>query len=76
MKTVSIKELHEATGRVVREARENLVVVTDRGAAVAVIKPYAEKELPGRPFPRRRPSDLPDVGTDSTAIVSRDRDER
>lgn len=76
MKTVSIKELHEATGRIVREARERLVVVTDRGARVAVIKPYSEKELPGRPFPRRRASDLPAVGVDSTEIISRDRDER
>ena len=76
MKTVSIKELHEATGRIVREARENLVVVTDRGARIAVIKPYAAKELPGRPFPRRRASALPSVGIDSTAIISGDRDER
>lgn len=74
MRTVSIRKLHEATGRYVREAREDYLVVTDRGVKIAVLKPYRESELPGKPFPRRRARDLPAVGLDSTISLSEDRE--
>ena len=38
MKTISIRELHEATGRYVRETRIHPLVVTERGHTVAVLK--------------------------------------
>ena len=76
MKTISIKQLHAATGRCVREARNELLVVTDHGVKVAVIKPFSDDELPGRPFPKRRAQDLPRVTVDSTALISDDRDGR
>jgi len=74
MKTVSIRQLHERTGRYVREAREHAVVVTDHGRRVAVIKSFSEAELPGVPFPVRSAAELPSVSVDSTDVVSEDRD--
>lgn len=76
MRTVSIRQLHEATGRYVREACAQPLVVTDHGTKLAVIKAYSPDELPGRPFPRRDPSELPEVGLDSTDIITQDRDQR
>ena len=38
MKTVSIEELHEQTGRVVREAASEEIVVTENGQPVAVVR--------------------------------------
>jgi len=76
MKTVSIKQLHETTGRYVREAASQAVYVTDHGQLVAVLKPVASEDLPGRPFPRRRARDLPSGGVDSTAGISAERDFR
>ena len=76
MKSISIKELHEATGRYVRQARVEPLIVTDRGVSVAVLKALSEEDLPGGKFPRRRAAELPDVGVDSTELISRDRDGR
>lgn len=76
MKTVSIRDLHEATGRWVRETRTQMLVVTDRGRAVALLKPFAADELPGRPFPRRHAGSLPRANHDSTRSISEDREGR
>jgi antitoxin (DNA-binding transcriptional repressor) of toxin-antitoxin stability system len=48
MKTISIRELHQSTGRWVRRAAAGEVHVTDRGRLVAKIVPA--KTLPARPF--------------------------
>lgn len=54
MKKISIRELHEATGRWVREAvRVEELVVTERGRPVATIVPYA-KPAGGNAFKARR----------------------
>lgn len=76
MKTISIRELHETTGRYVREAATDAIYVTDHGRTVAVLKPVSEADLPGRPFPRRRAQDLPKVNADSTAGISAERNAR
>ena len=76
MKIISIKELHDATGRYVRESKDGPLIVTDHGEEVAVIKAYSPLDLPGRPFPRRNPDSLPRVGTDSTSVIFDDRDGR
>lgn len=76
MKTISIRKLHEATGRYVREAREGPIVITDRGASVAVLKALSDRESAGKPFPRRDPRKLPRVAFDSTLTISEDRDGR
>jgi len=76
MKTISIRDLHLATGRYVRETRTHTLVVTERGQAVALLKPFAADELPGRPFPKRNPHDLPRVDRDSTLLIGQDREGR
>jgi prevent-host-death family protein len=83
MKTVSIRELHEKTGAYIRKAAETgEIYVTDRGKVIAKIVP--QEDQPSTPyFSRRRLT--PEFGrlvktgklrggTDSTQIVSDDRD--
>ena len=76
VRVVSIRELHESTGRIVRQAAQQPVVVTDRGTRVALLKPYSEQEIVGPPFPLRDPASMPAVGVDSTELISRDRSQR
>jgi prevent-host-death family protein len=85
MRQVTLRELHENTGTLVREAvRLGGLVVTDRGTPIARIEP-ASRPTTDKPFKRRRI--LPDYqelldaralqgGTDSTQIVQEDRDDR
>ena len=83
MKTISIRQLHEKTGEYVRQASEDgEIYVTDRGKTVAKIVPQQEaSEVPY--FARRQltPAFRKLLkggklrgGTDSTRIVSDDRD--
>ena len=81
MKTVSIRELHAKTGDYVRQVAEvGAIYVTDRGKTIAKIVP--EEPLPEVPYFARRKltpafrkimSKL-QGGTDSTQIISEDRD--
>ena len=48
MKTISIRELHQATGRWVRQAQAGEVYVTERGRLIARI--VAASPLPAQPF--------------------------
>lgn len=83
MKTVSIRELHEATGTWVRKAASlGVLTVTDRGKAIARItavgdrprdNPFRARKL--RPGYARLRGKL-GGGTDSTAILAGDRDGR
>ena len=83
MKIISIRELHEKTGEWIREAAEHgEILVTNRGKAVAKILPDTDrKEAPY--FSNRRMSSAFrklqgrgkfQGGTDSTLIISKDRD--
>ena len=83
MKAISIRELHEKTGAWIRRtAHYGEIEVTDHGRAVAKIVPHVhEPEVPY--FARRKLSaafraimDKLEGGTDSTVIVSEDRDRR
>ena len=85
MKAITIRELHNRTGELVREAsRHGEIRVTDNGRVVAKIVPQAEDpEIPY--FARREPSAafkrLDDSGktgrgADSTLAVSEDREDR
>ena len=85
MKTISIRELHSRTGKLVREAsRHGEIRVTDNGRVVARILPQSQpSDVPY--FARRRPSDAfkrldksgkTAQGTDSTAAISQDREDR
>ena len=85
MKQVSLRELHEKTGALIRDARRlGGLIVTDRGAPIARIEPVDARPAPN-PFLSRKV--LPAYkrllrsgrlgrGTDSTQIVSDDRDGR
>jgi prevent-host-death family protein len=85
MKTISIRELHNRTGELVREAsHQGEIRVTDNGRVVASIVPRTE--TPKIPYFARRKSSAAfrrldqsgktGRGTDSTVIVSQDREER
>ena len=81
MRKISIRELHDATGKWVREAaRVDELVVTERGRPIATNIPYREPAR-GNPFRSRklRPGYAALLGrlkggTDSAVIVSEDRD--
>ena len=81
MRRISIRELHQATGKWVREvAQIDELVITERGRPIATIVPY-EEPLPGNRFKNRklRPGYAKllgrlEGGTDSVVIVSEDRD--
>ena len=87
MKTVTIRELHARTGKVVREAaRRGQILITDSGRTIARIVPeLAVGETPY--FARRKyisasmrrlieSGRLGRGGTDSTAAISEDREDR
>ncbi len=83
MKTVTIRELHTRTGRVVRQAsRHGEILVTDRGTVVARILPHIERrETPyfarrkvSVAFRRLDESGRTGRGTNSTIGISEDRD--
>ncbi len=80
MKTITIRELHQATGRWVRRAAAGEVHVTERGRLIARIVPA--KPLPAKPFfanPKFSRAFLAQRkhlrgGTDSTQTISEDRE--
>lgn len=81
MNTISIRELHAATGKWVRQAAvAGEVHVTERGRIVARLVPA--KTLPPAPYfaarkltaAYRKHARFMKGGTDATAIVSEDRD--
>jgi antitoxin (DNA-binding transcriptional repressor) of toxin-antitoxin stability system len=82
MKRISIRELHEATGRWVRQASSSEVYVTERGRLVAKIIPVLP--MPAKPFfaqPTFTRAFLAQRrylhgGTDSTQTISEEREHR
>lgn len=74
MKEVSIRELHQHTGKFVRQALKEPIIVTDRGEQIAVLKSLSSAEISGKPFPKRKLSSLPQVRIDSTVYISEERD--
>jgi prevent-host-death family protein len=85
MKTITIRELHNRTGELVREAsRQGEIRVTDNGRVVARILPqtetskipyFARRKLSGA-FKRLDASGKTGRGTDSTTTISQDREDR
>jgi len=79
MKTITIRELHQETGRWIRRASEREVYVTERGRLVAKI--VAASPLPAKPFfanPRFTRAFLAQRkhlrgGSDSTRTISEER---
>ncbi len=81
LKTISIRELHEKTGQWVRlaEAHER-IVITDRSEPIAALVPYEPAARANRfvgrkllPAYRKLRGGL-SAGTDSSDLLSRDRD--
>ena len=76
MRTVSIRELHMNTGRLVRASAHENILITERGQAVAVLKSAKAADLMGKPFPKRDLRKMPKVPGDSTRYISEERDAR
>jgi prevent-host-death family protein len=85
MKTVTIRELHNRTGEVVREASyHGEIRVTDNGRVIAKIVPeeeaaaipYFARRKPSAAFKRLDESGKTGRGTDSTVSISEDREDR
>jgi len=82
MKTITIRELHQATGRWVRQAQAGEVCVTERGKLIARIVPASP--LPKQPFFANPPLTRAFLrerkrlrgGTDSTVTISEERDRK
>jgi antitoxin (DNA-binding transcriptional repressor) of toxin-antitoxin stability system len=80
MKAITIRQLHEATGRWVRQAQDGEVYVTDRGRLIARI--VAASPLPQQPFfadptytrEFLRERARLEGGTDSTETIGEERD--
>ena len=78
MDTITLKDLHQHTGRYARAARENPVLITDRGHPVAMLTVPVTGDLETT-LPRRFPlasAVVPKRQNDSTASVSATRDGR
>jgi antitoxin (DNA-binding transcriptional repressor) of toxin-antitoxin stability system len=76
MKTISIKQLHAETGKWVRAARKQPVIVTDRGEKIASLQPHLPIDPPRPVYTGRHWSKLPNIDFDSTGMISADRDGR
>jgi hypothetical protein len=76
MKSVTIRELHMNTGKVVRASAHQAILITERGQAVAVHKSAKASDLVGKPFPKRDLRKMPKVPGDSTTYISEERDAR
>lgn len=76
MKTISIKQLHAETGKWVRAARKQPVIVTDRGEKIASLQAHVPDDPPRPTYTGRDWSKLPAINFDSTEMISADRDER
>ena len=76
MKTISIKQLHAETGKWVRAARQQPVIVTDRGEKIASLQAHVPIDPPRPVYAGRNWSKLPQIDFDSTGMISADRDGR
>jgi antitoxin (DNA-binding transcriptional repressor) of toxin-antitoxin stability system len=77
VKTISIKQLHAETGRWVRAAKKQTIVVTDRGEEIAELRPLATPTQPRAVLdPVQRLAWMPVSKADSTVFISEDRDGR
>jgi antitoxin (DNA-binding transcriptional repressor) of toxin-antitoxin stability system len=76
MRTVSIRELHARTGKLVREASLEPLQVTDRGRVLAVIQAPSVAARPGTPLPNREAwiAKQARQKTDSADLISADRE--
>ena len=76
MRTATIRELQMNTGKLVRAAAHQKIIITDRGQPIALLKALDGPDLVGKPFPKRDIRKMPKSDVDSTLYVSQDRDGR
>ena len=76
MRTATIRELQMNTGKLVRAAAHQKIIITDRGQPIALLKALDGPELVGKPFPKGDIRKMPKSDVDSTLYVSQDRDGR
>jgi prevent-host-death family protein len=76
MRTATIHELHMNTGKLMRAAGHEKIIITERGQPVALLKAVDGPDLVGKPFPRRDIRKMPKSKVDPTIYVSQDRDGR
>ena len=76
MRTATIRELQMNTGKLVRAAAHQKIIITDRGQPIALLKAMDGPDLVGKPFPKRDIRKMPKSDVDSTLYVSQDRDGR
>jgi antitoxin (DNA-binding transcriptional repressor) of toxin-antitoxin stability system len=85
MKAITIRELHARTGQWVRDvARHGQLLVTDHGRIVAKLVPetppadipYFARREPAPAFKRLDGSGRTGRGTDSSAAISQEREDR
>jgi antitoxin (DNA-binding transcriptional repressor) of toxin-antitoxin stability system len=76
MKTISIKQLHAETGRWVRAASKQPIIVTDRGERIASLQPHVPNTGAKPVFSLEHRGVRPKIPSDSTAFISEDRDGR
>jgi antitoxin (DNA-binding transcriptional repressor) of toxin-antitoxin stability system len=76
MRTVTIRELHLNTRKLMRAAGHKKIIITDRSQPVALLKAVDGPDLVGKPFPRRDIRKLANARGDSRQYISWDRDER
>ncbi len=76
MKAISIRQLHESTGKFVRESSRHPLMILERGQPVAVLKKIEETVVHGVGLPNREEiiSRFPLISADSTASISEDRE--
>ena len=74
MKSVTIRELHMNTRKLVRASAHENILITKRGQAVAVLKSAKAADLVGKSFPKRDIRKMPKVPCDSTIYISEERD--
>ncbi|MBL8024146.1 MAG: hypothetical protein JNK54_07695 [Elusimicrobia bacterium] len=75
MRTMSIRQLHARTGKIVRAAQKDPVFVTDHGTVIAVLRAVNPTDMAGRPFLKGHWARLPPVKSrgDSTQWITEDR---
>jgi VCBS repeat-containing protein len=74
VKTISIKQLLAETGRWVRAATKQTIVVTDRGERIATLQSHDATAQTRLVFTLKGRGSRPKIAVDSTASISEDRD--
>ena len=76
MKTITIEELHEHTAEYVRAAASEPILIEHNGTQMAVLNPARGVDLPGKPFPARDISTMPNPTASTSDLILEDRDGR